>query len=202
MVLIPYVIEKTDRGERAYDIYSRLLEDRIVFLVGQIEDHLANSIVAQFFFLESQNPHKDIFFYINSPGGDITAGLAIHDAIEYIECDVVTVCIGQAASMAAFLLASGTKGKRLSLPNGRIMIHQPLGSTQGQATDIEIHTKEIIRIRSRLNEILAQHVGQPLERIEQDTERDFFMTAEEALKYGIIDQIVRRKPIFSNSEKI
>jgi len=194
MALIPYVIEKTERGERAYDIYSRLLEDRIIFLVGQLEDQTANSIVAQMFFLESQNPQKDIFFYINSPGGVVTAGMAIFDAIEYIECDVVTVCIGQAASMGAFLLASGSKGKRLALPNSRIMIHQPLGGAQGQATDVEIHAKEIVRVKARLNEILSERTGQPLERIKHDTERDFFMTAEEALEYGLVDKIVKKKP--------
>jgi len=194
MALIPYVIEKTERGERAYDIYSRLLEDRIIFLVGQLEDQTANSIVAQMFFLESQNPQKDIFFYINSPGGVVTAGMAIFDAIEYIECDVVTVCIGQAASMGAFLLASGSKGKRLALPNSRIMIHQPLGGAQGQATDVEIHAKEIVRVKARLNEILSERTGQPLERIKHDTERDFFMTAEEALEYVLVDKIVKKKP--------
>jgi ATP-dependent Clp protease protease subunit len=194
MALIPYVIEKTERGERAYDIYSRLLEDRIIFLVGQVEDQVANSIVAQLFFLEAEDPKKDIFFYINSPGGVVTAGLAIFDAIEYIDCDVVTVCLGQAASMGAFLLAAGAKGKRLALPNARIMIHQPLGGAQGQATDIEIHTREILRTKARLNEILAQRTGQPLEKVKQDTERDFFMSAEEALAYGLIDKIVQKKP--------
>jgi len=193
MTLIPYVIEKTDRGERAYDIYSRLLEDRIIFLVGQVEDQGANSLIAQMFFLESQDPKKDIYLYINSPGGAVTAGMAIYDAMEYISCDVVTVCLGQAASMGAFLLASGAKGKRLSLPNARIMIHQPLGGAQGQATDIEIHTKEILRIKARLNEILSLQTGQPLEKIKQDTERDFFMSADEALAYGLVDRIVRKK---------
>lgn len=194
MTLIPYVIEKTERGERAYDIYSRLLEDRIIFLVGQVEDQIAHSIVAQMFFLESQDPRKEIYFYINSPGGAITAGLAIFDAMEYIDCDVVTVCLGQAASMGAFLLASGTKGKRLVLPNARIMIHQPLGGAQGQATDIEIHTKEILRIKTRMNEILAERTGQSIEKIKQDTERDFFMSADEALAYGLVDRVVRKKP--------
>ena len=193
MALIPYVIEKTEKGERAYDIYSRLLEDRIIFLVGQIEDQVANSIIAQLFFLESQNPKEDIFFYINSPGGVVTAGMAIYDAMEYIECDVITVCIGQAASMGAFLLASGTKGKRLALPNARIMIHQPLGGAQGQASDVEIHAKEIVRVKLKLNEILAEKTGQPLDRIKSDTDRDFFMTSEECLKYGIIDKIVKKK---------
>jgi len=192
--LIPYVIEKTERGERAYDIYSRLLEDRIIFLVGQVEDQIAHSLVAQLFFLESQDPRKDVYFYINSPGGAVTAGLAIYDAMEFVECDVVTVCLGQAASMGAFLLASGAKGKRLVLPNARIMIHQPLGGAQGQATDIEIHTKEILRIKSRLNEILAERTGQPLEKVKQDTERDFFMSAEEAVAYGLADRVVKKKP--------
>ncbi|MBM3294290.1 MAG: ATP-dependent Clp endopeptidase proteolytic subunit ClpP [Candidatus Aminicenantes bacterium] len=194
MALIPYVIEKTERGERAYDIYSRLLEDRIIFLVGQVEDQIAHSLVAQLFFLESQDPRKDVYFYINSPGGAVTAGLAIYDAMEFVECDVVTVCLGQAASMGAFLLASGAKGKRLVLPNARIMIHQPLGGAQGQATDIEIHTKEILRIKSRLNEILAERTGQPLEKVKQDTERDFFMSAEEAVAYGLADRVVKKKP--------
>jgi ATP-dependent Clp protease protease subunit len=194
MALIPYVIEKTERGERAYDIYSRLLEDRIIFLVGQVEDQIAHSLVAQLFFLESQDPRKDIYFYINSPGGAVTAGLAIFDAMEYVDCDVVTVCLGQAASVGAFLLASGAKGKRLVLPNARIMIHQPLGGAQGQATDIEIHTKEILRIKSRLNEILAERTGQPLEKVKQDTERDFFMSAGEAVAYGLADRVIKKKP--------
>ncbi len=194
MAVIPYVIEKTERGERAYDIYSRLLEDRIVFLVGQVEDQGANSIIAQLFFLESQDPKKDVFFYINSPGGVVTAGMAIYDAMEYIACDVVTVCIGQAASMGAFLLSCGTKGKRLALPHARIMIHQPLGGAQGQASDIEIHAKEIMRMKAELNAILAQNTGQPMDKIKKDTDRDFFMTAEEALEYGLIDKIVKRKP--------
>jgi ATP-dependent Clp protease protease subunit len=194
MALIPYVIEKTEKGERAYDIYSRLLEERIVFLVGQVEDQVANSIIAQLFFLESQNPKEDIFFYINSPGGVVTAGMAIYDAMEYIECDVVTVCIGQAASMGAFLLSCGAKGKRLALPHARIMIHQPLGGAQGQASDVEIHAKEIVRMKAELNSILAANTGQPLEKIKKDTDRDFFMTSEEALKYGIIDKIVKKKP--------
>jgi ATP-dependent Clp protease protease subunit len=194
MALIPYVIEKTEKGERAYDIYSRLLEERIVFLVGQVEDQVANSIIAQLFFLESQNPKEDIFFYINSPGGVVTAGMAIYDAMEYIECDVVTVCIGQAASMGAFLLSCGAKGKRLALPHARIMIHQPLGGAQGQASDVEIHAKEIVRMKAELNSILAANTRQPLEKIKKDTDRDFFMTSEEALKYGIIDKIVKKKP--------
>jgi len=194
MALIPYVIEKTERGERAYDIYSRLLEDRIVFLVGQVEDQVANSIIAQLFFLESQSPKEDIFFYINSPGGVVTAGMAIYDAMEYVECDVITVCIGQAASMGAFLLSCGAKGKRLALPHARIMIHQPLGGAQGQASDIEIHAKEIVRMKAELNSILAANTGQPFDRIKKDTDRDFFMTSEEALKYGIIDKIVKKKP--------
>jgi len=194
MALVPYVIEKTEKGERAYDIYSRLLEDRIVFLVGQVEDQVANSIIAQLFFLESQKPKEDIFFYINSPGGVVNAGMAIYDAMEYVECDVITVCIGQAASMGAFLLSCGAKGKRLALPHARIMIHQPLGGAQGQASDIEIHAKEIVRMKAELNSILAANTGQPLDRIKKDTDRDFFMTSEEALKYGIIDKIVKKKP--------
>jgi ATP-dependent Clp protease protease subunit len=194
MALIPYVIEKTEKGERAYDIYSRLLEDRIVFLVGQVEDQVANSIIAQLFFLESQSRKEDIFFYINSPGGVVTAGMAIYDAMEYVECDVITVCVGQAASMGAFLLSCGAKGKRLALPHARIMIHQPLGGAQGQASDIEIHAKEIVRMKAELNSILAANTGQPLDRIRKDTDRDFFMTSEEALKYGIIDKIVKKRP--------
>jgi ATP-dependent Clp protease protease subunit len=194
MAVIPYVIEKTERGERAYDIYSRLLEDRIVFLVGQVEDQVANSIIAQMFFLESQNPQKEIFFYINSPGGVVTAGMAIYDAMEYIECDVITVCLGQAASMGAFLLSCGAKGKRLALPHARIMIHQPLGGAQGQASDVEIHAKEIVRMKAELNAILAENTGQPLDKIKNDTDRDFFMTSQDALDYGIIDKIVKKKP--------
>lgn len=194
MVLIPYVIEKSEKGERAYDIYSRLLEDRIIFLIGELEDHVANSIIAQMFFLESQDSKKDIFLYINSPGGVVSAGLAIYDVMQYIECDVVTICIGQAASMGAFLLSSGKKGKRLALPHSRIMIHQPLGGAKGQASDIEIHAKEIVRIKSLLNELLAKQTGQPIEKIRQDTDRDFFMSAQEALEYGLIDRIVTKKP--------
>ncbi|BCR05778.1 ATP-dependent Clp protease proteolytic subunit [Desulfuromonas versatilis] len=193
MNLIPMVVEQTGRGERAYDIYSRLLKDRIIFLGGQIEDHMANLIIAQLLFLESEDPDKDIFLYINSPGGVVTAGMAIYDTMQYLKAPVSTICVGQAASMGAVLLAAGTKGKRFALPNARIMIHQPLGGFQGQATDIKIHAEEILRMREELNGILAKHSGQSLERIASDTERDFFMGSEAAKKYGIIDDIVERK---------
>jgi len=192
-ILIPTVIEKTGRGERAYDIYSRLLKDRIVMLQGEINDHVASIIVAQLLFLEAENPEKDIYLYINSPGGVVTSGFAIYDTMNYIKPDVVTICMGQAASMGAFLLSSGAKGKRFALPHARIMIHQPLGGAQGQATDIEIHAKEILRMKKELNKILAQNTGQSVRKIEKDTERDFFMSAEEALKYGLIDKILRRR---------
>nr|WP_318836034.1 ATP-dependent Clp endopeptidase proteolytic subunit ClpP [Desulfuromonas versatilis] len=191
--MIPMVVEQTGRGERAYDIYSRLLKDRIIFLGGQIEDHMANLIIAQLLFLESEDPDKDIFLYINSPGGVVTAGMAIYDTMQYLKAPVSTICVGQAASMGAVLLAAGTKGKRFALPNARIMIHQPLGGFQGQATDIKIHAEEILRMREELNGILAKHSGQSLERIASDTERDFFMGSEAAKKYGIIDDIVERK---------
>ncbi|WP_035588874.1 ATP-dependent Clp endopeptidase proteolytic subunit ClpP [Hippea jasoniae] len=190
MNLIPIVIEKTPQGERAYDIYSRLLKDRIVMLNGEINDDTSSIIVSQLLFLESEDPDKDIFLYINSPGGSVTAGLAIYDTIQYIKCDVTTICIGSAASMGALLLASGTKGKRYSLPHARIMIHQPIGGITGQATEIEIHAKEILRLKKILNEILAKHTGKRLKTIEKDTERDYFMDANEALKYGIIDRII------------
>jgi len=192
-ILIPTVIEKTGRGERAYDIYSRLLKDRIIMLQGEINDHVASIIVAQLLFLEAENPEKDIYLYINSPGGVVTSGFAIYDTMNYIKPDVVTICMGQAASMGAFLLSSGAKGKRFALPHARIMIHQPLGGAQGQATDIEIHAKEILRMKKELNKILAQNTGQSVRKIEKDTERDFFMSAEEALKYGLIDKILRRR---------
>ena len=192
-ILIPTVIEKTGRGERAYDIYSRLLKDRIVMLQGEINDHVANIIVAQMLFLEAENPDKDIYLYINSPGGIITSGFAIYDTINYIKPDVVTICMGQAASMGAFLLSSGAKDKRFALPHSRIMIHQPLGGAQGQASDIEIHAKEILRMKKELNKILAKNTGQSIRKIEKDTERDFFMNAEEALKYGLIDKILTRR---------
>ncbi len=188
--LVPMVVEQTGRGERAYDIYSRLLKERIVFLVGPVEDHMANLVVAQLLFLESEDPDKDIYLYINSPGGAVTAGLSIYDTMQFIKPDVSTLCIGQAASMGALLLAGGAPGKRYCLPHSRMMIHQPLGGFQGQATDIEIHTKEILRIRDRLNKILAHHTGQPLEKIQTDTDRDFFMGAEEAIEYGLIDKML------------
>jgi ATP-dependent Clp protease protease subunit len=188
--LIPFVIDRTGQYERSYDIYSRLLEDRIVFLQGPIEDHSANLIVAQLLFLAAKDPEQDIQLYINSPGGVITAGLAIYDTMQYIPCDVSTICVGQAASMGTVLLAAGTKGKRLALPNSRIHMHQPLGGAQGQATDVKIHAEELLKAKERINRILATHTGQPLEKIEKDTDRDFFMSAEEALEYGLIDEIV------------
>ena len=188
--LIPMVIEQSGRGERAYDIYSRLLKERVVFLVGPVTEITANLIVAQLLFLESENPDKDIFFYINSPGGSVSAGLAIYDTMQFIKPDVSTLCVGQAASMGALLLAAGDAGKRFCLPNSRVMIHQPMGGFQGQATDIEIHAKEILYLRGRLNEILAKHTGKPIEVIAHDTERDFFMGAEEAVKYGIADKVL------------
>ena len=191
--LIPIVIEQTPRGERAYDIYSRLLKDRIILLGTPIDDHIANLVVAQLLFLESEDPDKDIYMYINSPGGVVTAGLAIYDTMNYIKPDVVTICMGQAASMGAFLLSAGAKGKRYSLPNARIMIHQPLGGFQGQATDIEIHAKEILRLKRMLNEYLAKHTGQSIEKIEADTERDYFMSAEEAKEYGLIDKVIYKR---------
>ena len=194
MALIPMVVDQTANGERSYDIYSRLLEDRIIFLSGEIDDNIANIVVAQLIYLEGKNPDKDIFLYINSPGGSVTAGMAIYDTINYIKCDVVTICIGMAASMASFLLASGTKGKRYALPNSEIMIHQPLGGFQGQASDIAIHADHIARIKERMNKILSEKTGQELKTIQKDTDRDNFMTAEQAKKYGLIDEIfVSRK---------
>jgi ATP-dependent Clp protease protease subunit len=193
MSLIPMVVEDTGRGERAYDIYSRLLKDRIIFLGGAIEDHMANLIIAQLLFLESEDPDRDIHLYINSPGGVVTAGMAIYDTMQYLKAPVSTICVGQAASMGALLLAAGAPEKRFALPHSRIMIHQPLGGFQGQATDISIHANEILRMRSSLNEILSNHSGQDLSKIESDTERDFFMDSEAALAYGIIDSIVERK---------
>ncbi|HSM94043.1 MAG TPA: ATP-dependent Clp endopeptidase proteolytic subunit ClpP [Anaeromyxobacteraceae bacterium] len=191
---MPMVIEQTHRGERAYDIYSRLLKDRIVFLGTPIDDDVANVVIAQLLFLESEDPDKDIHVYINSPGGSVTAGLAIFDTMQYVKAPISTICLGQAASMGAFLLAGGARGKRFAVPNARIMIHQPLGGFQGQATDIEIQTKEILRLKSKLNELLASHTGQPLDKIVKDTERDYFMGAEEAKTYGLIDEVfVRRK---------
>jgi ATP-dependent Clp protease protease subunit len=191
--LIPMVIENTGRGERAYDLYSRLLKDRIIILGSEIDEDVANIVVAELLFLEAEDPEKDIHFYINSPGGLVTAGLAIYDTMQYIKPDIVTICVGQAASMAAVLLAAGTKGKRFALPHSRIMIHQPLGGAQGQATDIEIQAKEIIRIRDMLNQILSEHTGQPIERVRKDTDRDFYMSPEEALEYGIIDGILKKR---------
>jgi len=186
--LIPMVIEQSGRGERAYDIYSRLLKERVVFLVGPVTEITANLIVAQLLFLESENPDKDVFFYINSPGGSVSAGLAIYDTMQFIKPDVSTLCVGQAASMGALLMAAGDAGKRFCLPNSRVMIHQPMGGFSGQATDIEIHAKEILYLRGRLNEILAKHTGKPIETIAHDTERDFFMGAQDAVKYGIVDK--------------
>jgi ATP-dependent Clp protease protease subunit len=188
--LVPMVIETSGRGERAYDIYSRLLKERVIFLVGPVNDVTANLIVAQMLFLESENPDKDIYLYINSPGGSVTAGLAIYDTMQFIKPDVSTLCVGQAASMGAFLLAAGTAGKRYCLPNSRVMIHQPMGGFQGQASDIEIHAKEILFIKQRLNEMLAKHTGQPLERIERDTDRDNFLSAEAAVEYGLVDRML------------
>lgn len=190
MPLIPMVVEQSNRGERAYDIYSRLLKDRIIFLGSAIDNEVANLIVAQMLFLESEDPEKDINFYINSPGGVVTAGMAIYDTIQYIKPDVATVCIGQAASMGAFLLAAGTSGKRFALPNARIMIHQPIGGAQGQATDIKIQATEILRMKDNLNEILSKHTGQDIEKVAADTERDFFMSGAQALEYGIVDRVV------------
>lgn len=194
MSLVPMVVEDTGRGERAYDIYSRLLKDRIIFLGGGIEDHMANLIIAQLLFLESEDPDRDIHLYINSPGGVVTAGMAIYDTMQYLKAPVSTICVGQAASMGAVLLAAGAPGKRFALPNARIMIHQPLGGFQGQATDISIHAKEILRMRQTLNQLLASHTGQKIEKIDEDTERDFFMDSQVACDYGIIDSIVERKP--------
>ncbi|MBP5194239.1 MAG: ATP-dependent Clp endopeptidase proteolytic subunit ClpP [Clostridia bacterium] len=193
MALIPSVIEQTNRGERAYDIYSRLLEDRIIFLTGEINDAVANTVVAQLVYLENKDPGKEISLYINSPGGSVTAGMAIYDTMNFISCDVCTICIGMAASMGAFLLSSGAKGKRFSLPNSEIMIHQPLGGMQGQASDIKIHADHIMRIRGRLNAILAENTGKPVEQIERDTDRDNFLSAEEAAEYGLIDKIIAKK---------
>lgn len=191
--LIPMVVEQSGRGERSYDIYSRLLKDRIIFLGTNIDDEVANLIVAQLLFLESEDPEKEVFIYINSPGGLVSAGLAIYDTMQYIKPPVSTICTGQAASMAAVLLAAGADGKRIALPNSRVMIHQPMGGTSGQVSDIQIHAKEILRIRERLNEILSKHTKQPLATIENDTDRDFFMSAEEAVKYGIVDKIIEKR---------
>jgi len=192
--LVPMVVEQTSRGERAYDIYSRLLKERIIFLVGPVEDYSANLIVAQLLFLESENPTKDISLYINSPGGSVTAGMSIYDTMQFVKPDISTLCIGQAASMGAILLCGGAQKKRYALPNSRVMIHQPLGGVQGQATDIDIQAKEILLVRKRLNEILAKNTGQTLQKIESDTERDNFMTSPEAMKYGLIDEILESRP--------
>lgn len=193
MTLVPYVIEQTSKGERSYDIYSRLLKDRIIFITGEIEDNMANLAVAQMIFLEADDPDKDIFLYINCPGGSVTSGMAIFDTMQYIKCDVSTICIGMAASMGAFLLAAGAKGKRKSLPNAEVMIHQPSGGTRGQATDIQIHAEHIIKIKKKMNRILAEQTGQTVKKVSADTERDNFMSAQDALEYGIIDEIIAPK---------
>jgi len=191
--MVPMVIEQSGRGERAYDIYSRLLKERVIFLVGPVNDQSANLVVAQLLFLESENPDKDISLYINSPGGSVSAGMAIFDTMNFIKPDVSTLCTGMAASMGAFLLSAGAKGKRFSLPNSRVMIHQPLGGAQGQATDIEIHAREILRLRGELNKMLSEHTGQPLDKIERDTERDYFMSASEAQAYGLVDKVISKR---------
>ncbi len=195
MSLIPMVVEQTNRGERSYDIYSRLLKDRIVFLGDQVTDDMANVVIAQLLFLEADDPDKDIYLYINSPGGSVTAALAMYDTIQYIKPDVVTICMGQAASAGALLLAAGTKSKRYALPYARVMIHQPAGGIQGKAAEAEVHIKELLRIRETLNEIMSKHTGQPIEKIEKDIEQDYFMTAEEALEYGIIDEVIERNEL-------
>lgn len=200
MSYIPYVIEQNERGERAYDIYSRLLRDRIIFLGTPVDDHVANAVIAQLLFLESEDPDKDINIYINSPGGVVTSGLAIYDTMQFVKPDISTICLGQAASMGAVLLAAGAKGKRYALPHSRIMIHQPLGGVQGQAADIDIQAKEILRIRDKLNEILEKHTGQTLDQIAKDTDRDFFMSAEQAQGYGIVDKVVFDKRAFSKDK--
>ena len=192
--LVPMVVEQTNRGERAYDIYSRLLKERVIFLVGGVDDHVSNVIVAQMLFLEAENPEKDISFYINSPGGVVTAGMAIYDTMQYIKPDVSTICVGQACSMGALLLSAGAAGKRYALPNSRVMIHQPSGGSQGQATDIDIQAREILAMRQRLNEIMAKHTGQSLETIARDTERDNFKSAADAVTYGLVDQVLERRP--------
>ncbi|MDC3018190.1 ATP-dependent Clp endopeptidase proteolytic subunit ClpP [Gammaproteobacteria bacterium] len=191
--LVPMVVEQTPRGERAFDIYSRLLKERVIFITGPIEDHMANLVVAQLLFLEAENPEKDINIYINSPGGSVTSGMSIYDTMSYIKPDISTLCIGQASSMGAILLTGGTKSKRFALPNSRIMIHQPLGGFQGQATDIEIHAQEILKIRTKLNEILSQHSGKDIDKVSQDTERDNFMSGDEAVKYGLIDKVIDKR---------
>ncbi|WP_166425060.1 ATP-dependent Clp endopeptidase proteolytic subunit ClpP [Paraglaciecola sp. 20A4] len=197
--LVPMVVEQTAKGERSYDIYSRLLKENVIFMVGQVEDHMANLIVAQMLFLEAENPEKDIFLYINSPGGSVTAGMAIYDTMNFIKPDVSTVCIGQAASMGAFLLSGGTKGKRYCLPNARVMIHQPLGGFQGQASDFEIHAKEILSIKEKMNRLMAAHTGQDYEKVSRDTDRDNFLGAQESVDYGLVDQVLTSRPDASNS---
>ena len=199
--LVPMVVEQTARGERAYDIYSRLLKENVVFIVGPVEDYMANLVVAQLLFLESENPDKDIHLYINSPGGSVTAGLSIYDTMQFVNCDVSTICVGQAASMGALLLAGGTKGKRFALPHSRVMVHQPSAGFQGQATDISIHANEVLELKRRLNEIMAKHTGQPVDRIEQDLERDRFMSAESAVEYGLIDTVLAERTEMGSSEK-
>ena len=198
--LVPMVVEQTAKGERSYDIYSRLLKENVIFLVGQVEDHMANLIVAQLLFLEAENPEKDIFLYINSPGGSVTAGMAIYDTMNFIKPNVSTVCIGQAASMGAFLLSAGEKGKRYCLPNSRVMIHQPLGGFQGQASDFEIHAKEILSIKEKMNRLMAQHTGQEYEKVAQDTDRDNFLSATDAMEYGLIDQVLSSRPDTSQAD--
>ncbi len=193
MALVPMVVEQTSRGERSYDIFSRLLKERIIFLTGQVEDHMANLIVAQMLFLEAENPEKDIYLYINSPGGVITAGMSIYDTMQFIKPDVSTICMGQACSMGSFLLTAGAKGKRYALPNSRVMIHQPLGGFQGQATDIDIHAREILKVKHRMNTLMAQHTGKSLEEIERDTERDRFLSANEAVEYGLVDKVMTHR---------
>jgi ATP-dependent Clp protease, protease subunit len=201
MNLVPIVVEQSPRGERAFDIYSRLLKERIVFLGTPISDEISSLIIAQLLFLEADDPGKDITFYINSPGGSVTAGLAIYDTMQYVRCDIATLCMGQAASMGAFLLAAGTAGKRFTLPNARIMIHQPMGGFQGQATDVDIHAREILRLRSDLNRILAKHTGKPVKKVQADTERDYFMNAEEACKYGIVDKVLESREKTDSEKK-
>lgn len=193
--LVPVVIEQTSRGERSFDIYSRLLKERVIFMVGQMEDQMANLIVAQLLFLESENPDKDINLYINSPGGSVTSGMSVYDTMQFVKPDVSTMCVGQAASMGAFLLAAGARGKRFALPHSRMMIHQPLGGFQGQASDIEIHAQEILKIKKQLNTLLSEHTGQPFEKVEQDTDRDNFLDAEEAREYGLVDEVIRNRTV-------
>ncbi|MGQ8365109.1 ATP-dependent Clp endopeptidase proteolytic subunit ClpP [Glaciecola sp. 1036] len=199
--LVPMVIEQTSRGERSFDIYSRLLKENVIFLVGQVEDHMANLIVAQMLFLEAENPEKDIYLYINSPGGSVTAGMAIYDTMNFIKPDISTVCIGQAASMGAFLLSGGTKGKRYCLPNSRVMIHQPLGGFQGQASDFEIHAKEILSIKEKMNRLMAEHTGQDYEKVAKDTDRDNFLSAQEAVDYGLVDSVLTSRAEVGKNDK-